>query len=459
MSTEIFTYRSSMPLPAEVLFDWHTKPGALKRLTPPWENVEVGPMSHGITDGSRGEMVLYVGPVRKIWMAEIRDVQPGRQFRDVQIAGPFASWVHTHRMIPDGESASILEDHIEYQLPFGIFGRMGGAGFVRRKLERLFAYRHRVTRDDVTAIYHHRQSSKETKAMKILVSGLSGLVGTSLGSFLTTAGHEVIGLSRTPGGTDIGWDPQEGRIDKEGLKGIDAVVHLAGENIAKRWTDKQKRLIRESRVKGTTFLSENLAEMPSPPKVLVSASAIGYYGDRGEEVLTESSPPGEGFLPEVCREWEASCEPARDKGIRVVNLRIGVVQSPQGGALAKMLLPFKMGLGGKVGSGGQYWSWIALDDVVGAIHHALTYADLHGPVNATAPNPCTNYEFTKTLGKVLYRPTLFPMPKFAARLALGEMADDLLLASARVLPKRLEQTGYKFRFPELEEALRHLLGK
>ncbi len=456
--TAQFVTRTKIPAPAEFVFDWHACPQALKRLTPPWEPVEIGEMSHGLQNGSRGEILIKAGPFRKKWIAEIRDVEPGRQFRDVQISGPFASWVHTHRMIPDGRNSSILEDHIEYRLPMGKFGQWGGSGFVRRKLERLFAYRHQITREDVAAIYPY-QSFPEIRSMKILISGLSGMVGSELGSFLKTAGHEVVGLSRSPAGADIGWNPHDGQIDKDGLNGVDAVVHLAGENIAKRWTDKQKRLIRESRVKGTTLLSETLAGMETPPKVLVSASAIGYYGDRGEEVLTESSPPGQGFLPEVCQAWEDACQPAREKGIRVVNLRIGVILSPNGGALAKMLLPFKMGLGGKVGSGNQFWSWIALDDVVGAIHHGLMNAELNGPVNATAPNPCTNLDFTKALGKVLSRPTLFPMPKFAARLALGEMADDLLLASARVMPERLEQTGYAFRFAELEPALRHLLGK
>jgi uncharacterized protein len=458
MAAETFSKRTRIPVPAEFLFDWHTRPGALKRLTPPWEPVEIGEMSHGIADGSRGEILIKAGPFRKKWIAEIQDVVPGRQFRDVQISGPFAAWVHTHTMIPDGDDGCILEDHVEYRLPLGVLGRWGGAGFVRRKLERMFEYRHRITLDDVPALYQ-RQSLKRARPMKILISGLSGLVGTSLGSSLTAGGHEVIGLSRSASSTEIGWKPMEGQIDKQGLAGVEAVVHLAGESIAKRWTDKQKGLIRESRIQGTTLLCETLAGMEIPPKVLVSASAIGYYGDRGDEVLTETSPPGEGFLPGVCREWEAACEPARQKGIRVVNLRIGVVLSPDGGALAKMLLPFKMGVGGKVGSGNQYWSWIALDDVVGAIEHALTNEELQGPVNATAPNPSTNYEFTKTLGKVLSRPTVFPMPKFAARLALGEMADDLLLASARVLPERLQQTGYPFRFTELEEALRHLLGR
>ncbi len=189
------------------------------------------------------------------------------------------------------------------------------------------------------------------------------------------------------------------------------------------------------------------------------ASAIGYYGDRGDEILTEASEPGNLFLSEVCREWEAACEPAREKGIRVVNTRFGVVLSPKGGALAKMLTPFKMGAGGKVGNGKQYMSWVVLDDVAGAIHHCLMTEELNGPVNVMSPNPCTNAEFTKTLGKVLSRPTIFPMPAVAARMAFGEMADELLLASARALPERLQQTAYEFRFPQLEPALRHLLGK
>jgi hypothetical protein len=237
-------------------------------------------------------------------------------------------------------------------------------------------------------------------------------------------------------------------------------VHLAGENIAAgRWTVEKKARIRDSRVKGTKTLCEALAQLSQPPKVLVSASAIGYYGDRGAELLWENSALGTGFLAEVCQAWEEATRPAMEKGIRVVLLRIGVVLSPAGGALAKMLLPFKLGLGGIIGSGKQYMSWIALDDVVGTIDHVLITDTLQGPVNAVAPHPVTNSEFTKTLRRVLRRPTLFPMPAFAARLAFGEMADELLLASTRVEPKRLIATEYRFRYPELEDALRHLLGR
>jgi uncharacterized protein len=302
--------------------------------------------------------------------------------------------------------------------------------------------------------------------MRILVTGSSGLIGSALVPFLTAEGQHVIRLvrsqSQTPtSGESWGWNPEGGTtLLSVGQGELDAVVHLAGANIAgARWTSRQKALIRDSRVKGTRVLSDLIARRSPPPKVLVCASAIGYYGDRGDEILREESAPGLGFLPDVCREWEAACQTAAAKGIRVVNFRIGIVLSPAGGALAKMLTPFKLGAGGVIGSGRQYMSWIALDDVVGAVHFALTHDSLRGPVNGVAPNAVSNRDFTKTLGRVLSRPTLFPMPTFAARLALGEMADALLLASARVVPARLLESGFVFRYPHLEGALRHLLGK
>lgn len=298
--------------------------------------------------------------------------------------------------------------------------------------------------------------------MRILVTGSSGLIGSALVSSLTSGGHSVTRLVRTepqPGRPEVRWDPAAGWIDTAGLEGHEGVVHLAGENITGRWTPAKKARLRDSRVKGTRLLAESLAKLTQPPRVLVCASAVGYYGDRGEEILREESAAGRGFLAEVCRQWEAAAQPAAEKGIRVVLLRIGVVLSPKGGALATMLLPFRLGLGGKIGSGKQYISWISLDDLVGIIEYALTTESLRGVVNAVAPQAVTNLEFTKTLGRVLRRPTLFPMPAFAARLALGELADELLLASARVEPARIRAAGYQFRYPELEGALRHLLGK
>jgi uncharacterized protein (TIGR01777 family) len=299
--------------------------------------------------------------------------------------------------------------------------------------------------------------------MIVVVSGSTGLVGTALVKSLEREGHLVRRLVRREvrdGEREIRWDPAAGTIDAGELEGIDGVVHLAGENLAAhRWNDKVKQEIRDSRLKGTRLLAESLAKLTNKPDVLVSASAIGYYGDRGDERVDEFSPPGSGFLADVCKEWEAAAGAARDAGIRVVNLRLGVVLSPHGGALAKMLLPFKLGAGGVIGSGRQVWSWIALDDLVSAIEFALQDGALAGPVNAVAPEAATNREFTKTLGRVLRRPTIFPMPAFAARLALGEMADEMLLAGVRVEPRILTQAGFVFRHPNLEPALRDLLDR
>ena len=298
--------------------------------------------------------------------------------------------------------------------------------------------------------------------MDVLVSGSSGLIGSALVSALGHEGHQVRRLIRSSGSSSEGavrWDPSSGMIDTAGLEGVDAVVHLAGENIVGRWTAAKKARIRDSRVEGTRLLSGALANLSTPPKVMVCASATGYYGDRGNELLTEESAPGNNFLAGVCQEWEAAADSAREAGVRVVHPRFGIVLSTEGGALATTLPIFKLGGGGRIGSGRQYWSWIALDDVVGAVLHALTTDSLSGPVNVTVPDPPTNIEYTKTLGRVLGRPTVFPLPAPAARLALGEVADELLLASQRIEPAKLKETGYDFRYPELEGAFRHLLGR
>lgn len=297
--------------------------------------------------------------------------------------------------------------------------------------------------------------------MRVLITGSSGMVGSALIESLSSKGHEIVRLvrSRPSADNEVLWNPETGEIDRAALEGLDAAVHLAGENIAEgRWNEEKKRRIRESRVKGTHLLSDALASLDRRPRVLVSASAIGFYGDRGADVLTERSASGEGFLAEVCREWELATRAAAQAGIRVVNYRIGLVLSRTGGALPQMLTPFKFGLGGKVGTGEQYISWVALDDVVGAIEFAIENESLSGPVNLVAPNAVTNLEFTKALGHALSRPTFLSVPAFAARLAFGEMADALLLSSARVVPERLKEAGYKFKHTEIEEALRHVLG-
>ncbi len=454
-----FVKSTPLPVSAEVAYQWHMQPGAFERLAPPWQPIIAPPAREPLAAGVRREFLIPMGPLRVRWVAEHRDFVPGRQFRDIQVEGPFALWEHTHRIIPQGDDACLLEDHLHYALPAGRLGDLAAHRRIPPMLEAMFAYRHRVTAADLRC---HTQTPTGTP-MKILATGSTGLVGSALIPFLTTGGHEVVRLSRRKPDTAepvIQWDPSAGELPKDELEDFDAVIHLAGESIAEgRWTDEKKARIRNSRIEGTRLLCETLASLERKPRVLISASAIGFYGDRGDEVLTEESSSGDSFLAKVCWDWETAADPARAAGIRVVHPRIGIVLSADGGALAKMLTPFKLCAGGVVGSGKQYWSWVALDDLIGIIHHGLTRETIEGPVNAVAPNPPTNREFTKTLGKVLGRPTIFPMPAFAARVALGEMADELLLASARVIPRRLQESGYEFRFTELEAALRHTLGR
>lgn len=303
--------------------------------------------------------------------------------------------------------------------------------------------------------------------MKVIVTGSTGLVGSALVRSLLSEGHEVTRLVRggaqgfsAPGTRAVHWNPERGEIDAGALEGHDGAVHLAGEPVAEgRWDEEKKRRILESRVKGTGLLAEALAGLKAKPEVLVSASATGFYGDRGEEVLREESASGDDFLSEVCREWEKATLAASRAGVRVVHLRIGVVLSGEGGALPRMVTPFKFGLGGRLGSGRQYMSWIALEDLISVIRRALSDEHLRGPVNAVAPGALTNEEFTKALGRVLGRPTFMAVPAFAARLAFGEVADAVLLAGARVEPARLKEAGHEFKYPDIEGALRHALRK
>jgi uncharacterized protein (TIGR01777 family) len=460
-------FTSRIEAPAGEVFRWHTRSGAFQRLAPPWMNVELLEME-GLRDGERAVMTVGLGPARKKWVARHRNYEEGRQFEDVQEKGLFKRWTHTHRFEPLGsdedgdEDASVLHDHIEYEAPGGGLGRFVAGSSIRSQIEHQFAYRHRITRQDLAL--HRRYEDRER--LTVAVSGASGLVGTALSAMLTAGGHPVRPMVRhreraNADDNAIYWNHREGEIDAEALEDVDAVVHLAGENIfAPRWTQKKKRRIYESRAQGTRLIADALASLDDPPEAFVSASAIGYYGDRGSEPLTEASAPGAGgFLPAVCREWENATAPAADAGIRTVNTRFGIVLSPAGGALQLMRPAFLSGLGGTVGDKEQYLPWVALDDVLGAIHRALFHEALAGPVNVTAPQPATMQDFTDTLAAVVRRPSLFHVPKRVASTAMGEAADEFLLASARVLPRRLDEDGYDFRYPTLEGALRHQLGR
>ena len=448
-----FRFQSRLPLPPATVYDWHTREGAFERLCPPWDPVSVVHRSGPLAEGARVTLHLSSGPVRT-WVAEHRDLVPGQRFTDFQVRGPFSNWVHTHRFdpaprhSPDDPEACLMTDEIEYRLPLGPLGHAIADRFVQGKLNATFAYRHRVLADDLAAL--HKYGGDDGRKLTVAVSGTNGYVGSALLPMLTTMGHTARRLLRD---ADNHYDPQV-------IDGADAVVHLAGDNVATgRWSPAKRDAILRSRVDSTAHVCDLILRASRRPGVLVCASAVGIYGDRGDEVLDEGAAAGDTFLAEVCRRWEQAAQPAIDAGVRVVFARFGVVLSPERGPLHKMLPAFKLGLAGPMGPGSQFWPWVARDDAVGAIVHALLCPDLRGPVNVVAPQHVTNRQFTRTLGAVLHRPTVVPMPAAAARLAFGAMADELFLASERVEPRQLQHTGYAFRYPRLDDALSWMLGK
>jgi len=456
-----FQKQIDIDVPVEAAFAWHERTGALARLLPPFEDVRVHHASGGIQHGARVEMSVPAGPLRKRWVAEHRDYVPNEEFTDVQLRGPFASWEHRHLFEFRGEQACTLTDTVNYKLPLGALGRTFGAGMVAKKLESMFRFRHDRTKADLEL--HH--AFRDQPRMKILISGSTGLVGSALIPFLTTGGHDVYRLVRDEEHAKLNpravyWNIKEGEINRQKLEGFDAVIHLAGANIAgHRWTKKYKEIIKDSRVKSTQLLARLLGTLQQRPKVFISASAVGYYGDRGDEILTEQTTSGLGFLPEVARAWEEAAQPAEDAGIRVVHPRFGIVLSPNGGALKEMLRPFSWGLGGVVGSGQQYWSSVSLDDAISAIYFALMQDDISGPMNVVMPEQTTNRQFVKTLGSVIKRPTVLPLPGPAVHALMGEMGESLLLHSTRAVPEKLQSLDFPFRHPTLREAIAFSLGR
>ncbi len=459
MRKNVFERKIRIHAPAEAVFDWHAGPGALERLSPPWDPVTVVRKRGGIEKGAG--VVLKVGapplPVRLRWVAEHTDYRRHEMFRDKMVKGPFSSWTHDHLFTDNGDGTSTLTDRIAYALPLSPVGDFIGSGHIRKKLEAIFAYRHDVTARDLSA----HLSVKGGKPLHFLVSGASGVVGSSLVPFLTTGGHRVTRLVRRPSRSseERRWDPERGKLCLEGLGNVDAVIHLAGENIGGgRWTPGMKRRIVRSRTRGTRLLAETVSRLSRLPRVFVCASAVGYYGERGDRLMTEADTSGGDFISHVCREWEEAAKPASDRGIRVVLARIGIALSPRGGALGKVLPLFTKGLGGALGNGNQYMSWVDMDDVVGAIHHAVFDPRLEGPVNIVAPDPVTNGRYTQVLAGVLGRPAKCRVPESLIRAAFGEMGKEVPLSSTRVRPGRLLETGYRFRYPRLVDSLSHQLG-
>jgi uncharacterized protein (TIGR01777 family) len=434
------------------------RPGAFDRLTPPYEDVRVVERTGGPQDEGTVTLSVKKAGMRLRWVLRHTDFEPDRLFTDEQVSGPFSRWVHRHRFLPAGDGRCLVEDEVEWEPPLGAIGELMGGGAAERELNRLFGFRHTRLRNDLA-----RHASAPPDPMTVAVTGASGLIGAALCAFLESGGHSVVRMVRRrppEGSPDVYWDYRRGIIDLDSLEGVDAVVHLAGEPLATgRWDEAKKGAIRDSRVRGTRFLADALAVMRRRPGVLVSSSAVGYYGDRGDARLVEDSPPGKDFLARLCRDWEAATAPASKAGIRVVLLRAGLVISGAGGALEPMLLPFKMGAGGRLGGGGQYLSWVDHDDLIGMIHHALVRPEVQGALNGTAPHPVTNGTFTTTLGRVLNRPTVIPLPGLAIRALFGEKGRALLLQGARVLPDAAEKSGFTFDFPALEDSLRFQLGR
>ena len=445
-----------MPSAADELFAYHARPGAFRRLAPPWQKMRVLEETGDVT-GGRVAFDVWFGPVKRHWLAEMGSAVPGRQFVDRQLQGPFAAWEHVHRFVPIDDRHSELLDHIEFSLPAGGLTDSVGAGPAGKTLERLFRFRHERTRLDLK---RHAEWADRPR-LTVAIAGASGLIGSHLTDYLTTAGHRVVRLVRNKdaGADEIPWDPATGALHHGALEGVDAIINLAAVSLSGVWTSARKQAIVDSRVQTTRTLAEAIARMDSPPSVFISASAVGAYGSRGGEAITEQTPLGEGFLADVCRVWEAAAIPARDAGVRLVIPRQGIVMSAAGGALPVMLPAFKVGLGARLGDGDQYWSWVALDDLLAAFEWALHDEELEGVVNFTAPEPLTNRGVTRTLGHVLRRPAALAAPAFVLRRGTAGMGEEMLLASQRAFPERLEQRGFHFAFPELEGALRYELGR
>jgi uncharacterized protein (TIGR01777 family) len=457
MTETSLLYRSSIPAPAEAVLRWHRNPGAFERLTPPWANAQVVGSSGSANPGDWKLLSVGRGPFSFEWKLVHREGIDSSGFVDVQERGPFATWRHEHRFVPDGPDRSVLEDRLSFSLPLAPAGPLVAGGAVERQLDRLFQYRHTRTRHDLARL----GASMNDRPLRIAVTGSSGFVGKQLVAFLRAGGHQVTRMvrRRAEGSEELSWDPAAGRIDAGALDGMDAVVHLAGVSISEgRWSAKRKQQILQSRIEGTRLLATTLASLRMPPRVLVSASGVGYYGARTEGPVTEHAPKGSGFLSDVCEAWESETRPTQDAGIRVVNARFGVLIGAAGGLLKRVAPIFKAGLGGPLGDGRQMLSWIALDDLLAATFEAIRNERLSGPINVVAPNPVTNGEFTAAMGRALHRPAVLPAPSIALRLATGEMADELLLVSQHVVPAALNGAGFAFAFPSIESALDHELG-
>ena len=460
MSTSKFIFRSLINRPLEQVMEWHLRPNMEVRAIPPWETFKIGGIEgRPDQEGSRFHVHAKLwGPFWQDCTLQYCHFVPEESFEITQVEGPFTEWLYKMKVIQQGDHACEIIDRFTFThhcpkiLTFLINYQF------ERRFSRILKYKHAILQNDLDLLDKY----KYDKPLKVLMSGSRGFVGSTFLKFLEFAGHDVWRLSRSQSEGEektLLWDPERSDMDSAELEGFDAVIHLAGENIGKGWwTGRRKASILKSRYKGTEHLVKALSMLKTPPKTFICASAVGYYGDRAATVLQEESAPGEGqFLSEVCQYWERAAKELEEKGVRVVRTRFGMVLSAGGGALKKMLLPFQLGLGGKVGHGHQYISWIALDDLIGSLYHVLMTSSLEGAVNCVSPHPVMNGCFAKELARALNRWPGPPFPAFMVRLLLGQKGEELLLSSTRVEPKKLVETGYNFQFPTLRQALEHVI--
>ena len=442
----------------EDTFAWHERKGSFRRLMPPWEVAEEVRADDTLEEGAQRIFRFPMGPIKMKWIARHSKYNPPHSFEDDMLKGPFKSWHHKHQFSQNEDGTSVVLDKVNYRLPMGFLGKLVAGKMVRKRIERMFYARQiRLERD----LQRHSEFAHLPRK-RILVAGSSGLIGRQLVAFLDTGGHDVWRLVRRDvkkGEKELKWLPESDEINPDDIEGFDVIIHLGGAGIGdKRWSKKRMKLIEDSRVNSTNLLANTIKNLSKKPELFMVASAMGWYGERGDEVLTEKSELGKGFLPRICNNWEQAANGIKDDGVRTINLRTGIVLDATGGALGKMLLPAKLGGGGPIGRGKQWYSWISMDDQIYSMHHLIMKQECEGVYNLAAPEPVRQKKFAKVLGKVLKRPAFIPTPPFAIWFLFGKMGVALTTESTRIIPERLTESGYEFEHSKLEPALRDSLG-